>query len=128
MHSTYNVTCECAFEHGRRGFTINTKAYLNEMPIIPPDSLAEDVDLTDPEFPVFGVWMKAMTKALFPLSQDAQAVENCKPLIISANIAGFDDPVERMIELTPASGPHVFTPIQWNAECVKPSYPNFYLD
>eukprot|EP00971_Amphidinium_carterae_P270608 5369517-Amphidinium_carterae.1 len=33
-----------------------------------------------------------------------------------------------MMELTPASGTHVFTPIQWNAECVKPPYPNFYLD
>eukprot|EP00971_Amphidinium_carterae_P068446 1355156-Amphidinium_carterae.1 len=71
------------------------------MPIIPPDSLAEDVDLTDPEFPVFGVWMKAMTKASFPLSRDAQAMENYKPL--GANIKGFDDPVERMMELTPAS-------------------------
>eukprot|EP00971_Amphidinium_carterae_P038130 749481-Amphidinium_carterae.1 len=33
-----------------------------------------------------------------------------------------------MMELTPASGTHVFTPIQWNAECVKPPYSNFYLD
>eukprot|EP00971_Amphidinium_carterae_P283772 5633860-Amphidinium_carterae.1 len=33
-----------------------------------------------------------------------------------------------MMELTPASGTHVFTPIQWNAECVKPPYENFYLD
>eukprot|EP00971_Amphidinium_carterae_P126503 2506041-Amphidinium_carterae.1 len=33
-----------------------------------------------------------------------------------------------MMELTPVSGTHVFTPIQWNAECVKLPYPNFYLD
>eukprot|EP00971_Amphidinium_carterae_P344231 6484489-Amphidinium_carterae.1 len=31
------------------------KPYLPEMPVIPADALAEDVDLTNPEFPVFGV-------------------------------------------------------------------------
>eukprot|EP00971_Amphidinium_carterae_P089462 1770761-Amphidinium_carterae.1 len=103
-----------------------SKAYLNERPVVPADVLAEVVDLTDPEFPVFGVWKKAMTKASHPISRDAQAMENYNPLC--ADIAGFEGPVERMMELTPASGTHVFTPIQWNAECVKPPYPNFYLD
>eukprot|EP00971_Amphidinium_carterae_P084128 1665352-Amphidinium_carterae.1 len=49
-------------------------------------------------------------------------------LISGANIPGFDAPVERMMELTPVSGTHIFTPIQWNADCVKPPHPNFYLD
>eukprot|EP00971_Amphidinium_carterae_P205762 4083418-Amphidinium_carterae.1 len=71
------------------------------MPIIPPDALAEDVDLTDPEFPVFGVWKTAMTKAPYPISRDAQAMENYKPM--SDDIKGFEDPVVRMMELTPAS-------------------------
>eukprot|EP00971_Amphidinium_carterae_P079538 1573955-Amphidinium_carterae.1 len=68
----------------------SSKPYLNVMPIIPPDALAEDVDLTDPEFPVFGVWKTAMTKAPYPLSRDAQAMENYKPM--SADIKGFEDP------------------------------------
>eukprot|EP00971_Amphidinium_carterae_P091224 1805857-Amphidinium_carterae.3 len=97
-----------------------SKPYLKERPIIPPNVLAEDVDLTNPEFPIFGVWKKAMTKTSFPISRDAQAMENYKPLC--SDILGFEEPVERMMELTPASGSHVFTPIQWNAECVKPPY------
>eukprot|EP00971_Amphidinium_carterae_P019992 394072-Amphidinium_carterae.2 len=46
----------------------SSKPYPNVMPIVPPDALAEDVDLTDPEFPVSGVWKMAMTKAPYPLS------------------------------------------------------------
>eukprot|EP00971_Amphidinium_carterae_P070651 1397246-Amphidinium_carterae.1 len=65
-----------------------SKPYLHKMPIIPPDSLAETVDLTDPEFPVFGVWKTAMSKAPFPISRDAQAMENYKPL--GAHIPGFE--------------------------------------
>eukprot|EP00971_Amphidinium_carterae_P221967 4406615-Amphidinium_carterae.1 len=103
-----------------------SKPFLYEMPIIPPDCLAETVDVMSPEFPVFGVWYKAMSNAPFPISRDAQEMVSYKPL--GSCIPGFDAPVERMMELTPASGTHVFTPIQWNAECVKPPYPNFYLD
>eukprot|EP00971_Amphidinium_carterae_P249208 4946774-Amphidinium_carterae.1 len=92
-----------------------SKPYLPEMPIIPPDALAETVDLTDPEFPVFGVWKTAMSKAPHAISRDAQDMANYQPL--GTFIPGFDAPVERMMELTPASGTHVFTPIQWNADC-----------
>eukprot|EP00971_Amphidinium_carterae_P204503 4058175-Amphidinium_carterae.1 len=92
----------------------SSKPYMPEMPVIPADALAEDVDLTDPELPVFGVWKNAMSKAPHPLSRDAQIMENYLPL--GANIEGFDAPVEKMMELTPAS------------DCVKPPYPNFYLD
>eukprot|EP00971_Amphidinium_carterae_P138694 2748544-Amphidinium_carterae.1 len=104
----------------------SSRPYLNERPVIPSNVLAEVVDLTDPEFPVFGVWCKAMSKASHAISRDAQAMENHNPL--GDNIPGFEAPVERMMELTPASGTHVFTPIQWNAECVTPPYPDFYLD
>eukprot|EP00971_Amphidinium_carterae_P238897 4742240-Amphidinium_carterae.3 len=99
---------------------------LPEMPVIPPGALAEDVDLTDPQFPVFGEWKKTICAAPHALSRDAQLMENYKP--VGSNIEGFGAPVDKMMKLTPALGTHVFIPIQWNADCVTPPYPNFYLD
>eukprot|EP00971_Amphidinium_carterae_P170153 3371262-Amphidinium_carterae.1 len=99
---------------------------LPEMPVIPPDALAQDVDLTQPQFPVFGEWKKAIDAAPYALSRDAQLMEGYKP--IGSNIEGFGAPVDRMMELKPASGTHVYIPIPWNADCVTPPYLNFYLD
>eukprot|EP00971_Amphidinium_carterae_P013416 264595-Amphidinium_carterae.2 len=65
-------------------------ANLPELPVIPPD--AQDVDLK--QFPVFA------------LSRDAQFMERFDP--IGSNIPGFNAPVDRMSELKPASGTHVF--------------------
>eukprot|EP00971_Amphidinium_carterae_P145517 2883750-Amphidinium_carterae.1 len=72
-----------------------SKPYLPKMPIIPPDFLTETVDLTDSEFPVFGVWKTAMSKAPCAIFKDAQDMANYKPL--GANIPEFDAPVERMM-------------------------------
>eukprot|EP00971_Amphidinium_carterae_P104972 2078711-Amphidinium_carterae.2 len=99
---------------------------LPEMPVIPPDALAQDVDLTQSQFPVFGVWKKTLSEAPYALSRDAQEMVSYNP--IGSTIEGFGSPVDRMMELTPASGTHVFVPIQWNAECFTPPYENFYLD
>eukprot|EP00971_Amphidinium_carterae_P147371 2920344-Amphidinium_carterae.1 len=99
-------------------------ANLPELPVIPPDALAQDVDLK--QFPVFGEWKKIIQAAPYALSRDAQLMERYNP--IGSNIPGFNSPVDRMSELRPASGTHVFIPIPWNAECVTPPYANFYLD
>eukprot|EP00971_Amphidinium_carterae_P259174 5143249-Amphidinium_carterae.1 len=61
-----------------------SKPYLPKMPIIPPDSLAETVGLTDSKFSVFEVWKTAMSKAFYPIFQDAQAMENYKPHSVKA--------------------------------------------
>eukprot|EP00971_Amphidinium_carterae_P179075 3551852-Amphidinium_carterae.1 len=37
-------------------------------------------------------------------------------------------PVNMMSELAQPSGSHVYIPIPWDAECVKPPYEDFYLD
>eukprot|EP00971_Amphidinium_carterae_P191577 3801646-Amphidinium_carterae.1 len=43
-------------------------------------------------------------------------------------IIGFDTPVNSMSDLAPPSGSHIYIPIPWDAECVKPPYEDFYLD
>eukprot|EP00971_Amphidinium_carterae_P213433 4235779-Amphidinium_carterae.1 len=43
-------------------------------------------------------------------------------------IVGFDFPVNLMSDLAPPSRDHVYIPIPWDAECVKPPYEDYYLD
>eukprot|EP00971_Amphidinium_carterae_P244077 4846504-Amphidinium_carterae.2 len=94
------------------------------LPTIPQDVLAQDVDLSN--FSTFAEWQEAMWSAPLLVAKDSQVMQSYKP--ISHTIIGFDLPVSSMSDLVPPSNDHVFTPIQWNADCVKPPYEDFYLD
>eukprot|EP00971_Amphidinium_carterae_P311578 6192714-Amphidinium_carterae.2 len=80
------------------------------LPTIPQDTLSQDTDLS-------------MWSAPLSVANDSQSY---KP--IPHAIIGFDLPVSSMSDLVPPTNDHVFTPIQWNADCVTPPYEEFYLD
>eukprot|EP00971_Amphidinium_carterae_P272798 5414254-Amphidinium_carterae.1 len=88
------------------------------LPTIPPDVLAQEVDLD--QFPTFSQWKDAMWAAPFVASHQVQVNVSYKP--IPYNIVGFDYPVNMMSDQTPPSGSHVYIPIPWISEFVKPPY------
>eukprot|EP00971_Amphidinium_carterae_P104973 2078712-Amphidinium_carterae.1 len=92
-----------------------------ELPTIPQDALAQDTDLSG--FPTFTSWKEAMWSAPFDAAHEAEVMTSYKP--ISYTIIGFDSPVSMMSDLAPPSGSHVYIPIPWDAECVKPPYEDF---
>eukprot|EP00971_Amphidinium_carterae_P142446 2821660-Amphidinium_carterae.1 len=67
-----------------------------------------------------------MWTAPFAVCHQVEVMISYKP--ISYNIVGFDYPVNMMSEQALPSGSHVYIPIPWIAECVKPPYQDFYLD
>eukprot|EP00971_Amphidinium_carterae_P141084 2795895-Amphidinium_carterae.1 len=94
------------------------------LPTIPPDALAEDVDLSN--FATYKEWHAALHAVPLAVARDSEVMTSYKP--ICRDIIGFDLPVSSMSDLVPPSKDHVFIPILWNAECVKPPYEDFYLD
>eukprot|EP00971_Amphidinium_carterae_P156999 3112060-Amphidinium_carterae.1 len=94
------------------------------LPAIPQDVLAQEVDLSD--FATFNEWKEAMWSADSDVARQAEVMTSYKP--VSYSIVGFDYPVTIMSELAQPSGSHVYIPIPWDAECVKPPYEDFYLD
>eukprot|EP00971_Amphidinium_carterae_P266582 5288372-Amphidinium_carterae.1 len=94
------------------------------LPTIPSDVMAQEVDLST--FPTYEDWKAAMWAAPFVASHQVEVNVSYKP--ISYNIVGFDQPVNMMSDHTPPSGTHVYIPIPWIADYVKPPYEDFYLD
>eukprot|EP00971_Amphidinium_carterae_P261149 5181000-Amphidinium_carterae.1 len=87
-----------------------------ELPTIPSDALAQDVDLSN--FATVKEWKEALWAVPLAVARDAEVMTSYKPIRHAA--IGFDLPVSSMSDLVPPSEDHVFIPIPWNAECVKP--------
>eukprot|EP00971_Amphidinium_carterae_P122045 2416887-Amphidinium_carterae.1 len=94
------------------------------LPTIPSDVMAKEVDLST--FPTFDDWKEAMWAAPYVASHQVVVNVSYKP--ISHPIIGFEQPVNMMSDHTPPSGSHVYIPIPWIADYVKPPYEDFYLD
>eukprot|EP00971_Amphidinium_carterae_P138409 2742684-Amphidinium_carterae.1 len=94
------------------------------LPTIPPDALAEVVDLSN--FATYKEWYADLHAVPIAVARDSEVITSYKA--IRHDIIGFDLPVSSMSDLVPPSKDHVFIPIPWNAECVKPPYEDFYLD
>eukprot|EP00971_Amphidinium_carterae_P152256 3017731-Amphidinium_carterae.1 len=94
------------------------------LPTVPQDAFAQDVDVT--QFATFTVWKEAMSSAPLQVANDSEVMLHYKP--IPHAIIGFELPVSSMSDLVPPSNDHVYIPIPWNANCVKPPYEDFYLD